>query len=220
MSDDGIKTKDRVRDHGEVFTQDREVNAMLDLVKQETERIDSKFLEPACGDGNFLAEILRRKLKIVTDRYKRSPLDYERNSIVAIGSIYGIELLPDNRERCIERMTDIYIDYYRANYKKHPKDELLKSVTHILEKNIALGDALTMKNPSSNMPIVFSEWSRPFNDSRIKQRDYYFHELTPKTDYDLFTQQVIKDDGTEGFIPRSIKEWPLIHFLKLGERDA
>lgn len=74
-----IKSKKRVADHGEVFTAEREVNAMLDLVKQETERVDSRFLEPACGDGNFLAEILRRKLKEVRRKYKRSPFDYEKN---------------------------------------------------------------------------------------------------------------------------------------------
>ena len=73
-----VKSKQRVADHGEVFTAEREVNAMLDLVKQETERIDSRFLEPACGDGNFLAEILRRKLAVVKARYKNNIADYER----------------------------------------------------------------------------------------------------------------------------------------------
>ena len=72
-----VKSKERVAQHGEVFTNDREVNAMLDLVKQETERIESRFLEPACGDGNFLAEILRRKLEVVTKLYKTNPFDWE-----------------------------------------------------------------------------------------------------------------------------------------------
>ena len=84
-----IKTKQRVTDHGEVFTSEREVNAMLDLVKQETQRIDSRFLEPACGTGNFLIEVLRRKLEIVEGRYRKSQLEYERNAIVAVGSLYG-----------------------------------------------------------------------------------------------------------------------------------
>ena len=69
------KSKQRVADHGEVFTSEREVNAMLDLVKHETERIDSRFLEPACGNGNFLAEILRRKLNVVKRRYGKNPFD-------------------------------------------------------------------------------------------------------------------------------------------------
>jgi len=67
-----VKSRQRVQDHGEVFTNEREVNAMLDMVKQETERIESRFLEPACGDGNFLAEVLRRKLAVVNARYRRS----------------------------------------------------------------------------------------------------------------------------------------------------
>ena len=98
-----VKTKKRVTDHGEVFTSEREVNAMLDLVKQETQLIDSRFLEPACGNGNFLAEILRRKLEIVERRYKKSQLEYERYSITAISSIYGIDILEDNVQECRER---------------------------------------------------------------------------------------------------------------------
>ena len=109
-----VKSKQRVADHGEVFTAEREVNAMLDLVKQETERIDSRFLEPACGDGNFLAEILRRKLvaakKEATPPRRKTPLpyDYERKAVLAISSIYGIDILQDNCEDCRERLCKIW----------------------------------------------------------------------------------------------------------------
>ena len=99
-----VKSKKRVTDHGEVFTAEREVNAMLDLVKQETERIDSRFLEPACGDGNFLAEILRRKLAVVKRKYRKSPMDYEKNAVLAATSIYGVDILQDNVDACRERM--------------------------------------------------------------------------------------------------------------------
>ena len=95
-----IKTRQRVADHGEVFTAEREVNAMLDLVKPETERIDSRFLEPACGSGNFLIEVLRRKLAVVEERYGKGQLEFERYAIVAIGSIYGVDLLEDNAAEC------------------------------------------------------------------------------------------------------------------------
>ena len=98
------KSKQRVRDHGEVFTADREVKAMCDLVKDECERIDSRFLEPACGNGNFLAEILTRKLFSVKKLYKYSPFDYERYAVLAVTSIYGVELLADNAEECRERL--------------------------------------------------------------------------------------------------------------------
>ena len=110
-----IKSKKRVADHGEVFTAEREVNAMLDLVKNETERIDSRFLEPACGDGNFLVEILRRKLEIVEKEHKPTGKisgqryeDYERNAIKAIMSIYGVDLLQDNVIACRERLFNVF----------------------------------------------------------------------------------------------------------------
>ena len=107
-----IKTKKRVKDHGEVFTSDREVNAMLDLVKQETERIDCRFLEPACGNGNFLAEVLKRKLAVVEKRYRTSQLEWERNSLIAISSIYGVDILEDNTLECQERLFAIFSKIY------------------------------------------------------------------------------------------------------------
>ena len=116
------KSKLRVADHGEVFTAEREVNAMLDLVKQETERIDSRFLEPACGTGNFLAEILRRKLNVVKSRYGKHRPDYERYGVIAITSIYGVDILPDNVLECRNRLFDIwnkeYIKYCKSDNDK------------------------------------------------------------------------------------------------------
>ena len=88
-----VKSRQRVVDHGEVFTAEREVNAMLDLVKAETERIESRFLEPACGNGNFIAEVLRRKLVVVSSRYRRSPAEYQRYAFVAVSSVYGVDIL-------------------------------------------------------------------------------------------------------------------------------
>ena len=105
-------SKKRVADHGEVFTAPREVNAMLDLVKQETQRIDSRFLEPACGKGAFLTEILRRKLAIVSERYHRSSAEYERYAVLAVASIYGIDLLPDNVADCRALLLGICIYNY------------------------------------------------------------------------------------------------------------
>ena len=105
-----VKSKQRVADHGEVFTADREVNAMLDLVKQETERVDSRFLEPACGDGNFVAEILRRKLEAAKKRAvppkkkKPLPLEFEKQSVIAVASIYGVDLMMDNVLACRQRL--------------------------------------------------------------------------------------------------------------------
>ena len=102
--DKQIKSRERVVDHGEVFTNEREVNAMLDMVEGECERIDSRFLEPACGDGNFLAEVLRRKLEVVKRRYGSSSIDYERHAFVAVSSLYGVDLLSDNAAACRKRL--------------------------------------------------------------------------------------------------------------------
>ena len=108
MSDKQVVSKQRVADHGEVYTHTREVNAMLDLVKQETERIDSRFLEPACGTGNFLVEILNRKLAVAVTRYAKSQLEYERYAVLAIASIYGIDILSDNVSACQDRLFELF----------------------------------------------------------------------------------------------------------------
>ena len=116
-----VRSKKRVVDHGEVFTNEREVNAMLDLVKQETERIDSRFLEPACGNGNFLIEILRRKLEVVKARYKKSQWEYEKNGLIAVMSVYGVDILQDNVEECINRLYGMFLDCYKSIFKKNIK---------------------------------------------------------------------------------------------------
>ncbi|WP_293693396.1 hypothetical protein [uncultured Phascolarctobacterium sp.] len=107
MAERQVKSKERVANHGEVFTAEREVKAMCDLVKTETERIESRFLEPACGTGNFLAEVLSRKLAVVKNRYGKSPFDYERYSVLAMTSLYGVDILADNAQECRERLYDI-----------------------------------------------------------------------------------------------------------------
>ena len=124
-----VKSRQRVADHGEVFTAEREVNAMLDLVKSETERVDSRFLEPACGDGNFLAEILRRKLvaakrqAIPPRRKKPLPLEYEKQSVIAVASIYGVDILEDNVIACRERLYDIWNKEYTAICKNEVNED-------------------------------------------------------------------------------------------------
>ena len=113
-----VKSKQRVADHGEVFTPPWMVEAMLDLVKPETERIDARFLEPACGSGNFIVQILRRKLAAVKKQYGKHPADYEKYAVVALSSIYGVELLPDNAEACRDRLFAIWDKEYAANCRK------------------------------------------------------------------------------------------------------
>ena len=172
-----IKSRQRVADHGEVFTPSHILNAMLDLVKQETERIDSRFLEPACGTGNFLAEILQRKLRVVENRYSKSQLEYERYAILAVSSIYGIDILKDNVEECCKRLFTISDQRYSALFKKTAKDQFREAVRFILERNIIWGDALTLKTVGEKPGyIIFSEWSL-VNGSLLKRRDFTFHGL-------------------------------------------
>ena len=221
MANKQVKSKERVRNHGEVFTQDREVNAMLDLVKNETERIESRFLEPACGDGNFLAPILERKLEAVKRKYKSSQTEFERMALLAVSSIYGVELLQDNVEACIERLYKLTDDYYTNLYKEKSNDNFRKSIRFVLGRNILQGDALTLKTENGKAHIIFSEWAL-VNGSKIKRRDFEFRELA---DFDpsrptLFSLREVSDTGEAVFSPMPIKEFPVKHYLQLDYEDA
>src|ERR1700738_923627 len=172
-----VRTKKRVADHGEVLTGQREVKPMLDLVKHETERIDSRFLEPACGDGNFLTAILERKLAVVEKRYGKSQLDFERYAVLAVSSIYGIDVLPDNVRDCRRRLFEVFETNYTRLFKAATKNKCREAVRFILERNITWGDALTLRTVGEKPGhIVFSEWS-PVNGSMLKRRDFTFSEL-------------------------------------------
>ncbi len=212
-----VVTRKRVTDHGEVFTAKREVNAMLDLVKQETERIESRFLEPACGVGNFLTEILERKLRVVEGRYKRNQLEFERYSILAVSSVYGIDILEDNVIECRNRLFNIFNKKYTSLYKDKSKEECRRSIKYILDKNITWGDALTLKTVDENpSAIIFSEWS-PVNGNMIKRRDFAFHALLSHGA--LRDQPLFSDVGENVFIPDPVKEYSLIHFLRITDAE-
>lgn len=222
MTVQDIVSTERVRNHGEVYTRKREVNAMLDLVKQETERIDSRFLEPACGKGNFLVEILARKLKVIENRYKKNQLDYERNTFVAVGSIYGIDLLEDNVQDCRNRLFYLIDEHYHALFQTKTREEFLETIKYVLSKNIVLGDALTMKTNGGNpQPIVFSEWAI-VKGSMVKRRDFVFRELCPKERtnqpslFDKPNEKLVSDQGEDAFIPEPIKDYPVTPFLEVA----
>lgn len=213
--DKQIVSKKRVTEHGEVYTNAREVNAMLDLVKPETERIDSRFLEPACGTGNFLTEILQRKLKVVRTKYGKIQLEYERYAVLAVSSIYGIDILEDNVIACRERLFDIFDYAYVQLYSEDSKEECREAVRFILSKNIVHGDALNLKTVGADpKPIVFSEWS-PVNGSMLKRRDFTFHSLLDTNSVQELP--LFSDLGEDAFIPTPEKEYPLVHFLKVQD---
>ncbi len=215
MTEKQVISRKRVADHGEVLTGKREVNAMLDLVKQETERIESRFLEPACGTGNFLAEVLERKLGVVETRYRKSRTEYERYAVLAVSSVYGIDILQDNVIECRRRLLEIVDRRFRDIFRDAPKEEFLNAVEYILSQNIIQGDALTLKTVGEkHQPIVFPEWS-PVNGNMLKRRDFAFQELLEHEgtkDLPLFS-----DLGDDVFIPTPVKEYPLIHFLRVAD---
>lgn len=212
------KSKQRVADHGEVFTAEREVNAMLDLVKQETERIDSRFLEPACGNGNFLAEILRRKLAVVKSRYGKNTADYERYAVIAVTSIYGVDILPDNAQECRDRLFELWNAEYTKQCKTDANDECREAVRFILKKNILCGDALTMEQ-ANGTPIIFAEWSA-VNGSLLKRRDFELAQMladqTPNLQLDLFgASGSYEKDATGATVLKPIREFAPIHYKRV-----
>jgi hypothetical protein len=212
-----IKSKDRVADFGEVFTHEREVKAMCDLVKDETERIDSRVLEPACGDGNFLAEILSRKLSTVKFRYSKNHSDYEKYSIVAVSSIYGVELLEDNAQHCRDRLFGIWNEAYSRNMGKDTSDECREAAKYIFHRNILCGDALSLLQKDGK-PIIFSEWSLVAG-IMFKRRDFELATMLEMQDLgtqgDLFLSSGSFDKEIGAYIPQPITEYKPIEYWRV-----
>lgn len=196
-----IKSKQRVADHGEVFTREQEVNAMLDLVQNEASRPESRFLEPACGDGNFLIQILKRKLEVVEKTYRSSQREYEFYAVLSICSIYGIELLKDNVEACRNRLLSYFVSQYKQIFEERINDECIAVSEFILGLNIVEGNALTMCYTNSDVPLHFSKWSpiaipRKFS---LKRHDYQYQYLV----------------GNSGSPYQSLQEFKSCYFLDI-----
>jgi len=181
-----IKSKRRVADHGEVLTPGWLVEKMLDLVKGETGRIDSRFLEPACGSGNFLVPVLQRKLAAVEARYGKSDFERRQYALLAAMCTYGIELLADNIAECRANMLGVFADYLNLN----DTDELYLAATYVLSQNLVHGDALTMRT-HDGQPITFAEWGY-LGKGKFQRRDFRFDALTQMSYYSqegsLFSQ--------------------------------
>lgn len=200
-----IKSKRRVSDFGEVYTNEREVNAMLDLVKHEANRIDSRFLEPAAGNGNFLIKILERKLRTVRHHYKSNQSDYERYAFVAVSSIYGIDILEDNVQECRTRLFTYLKKQYDSLYKENYSYEFLDSIKYLLEKNVIWGDTLTgLKIGNPPEPIIFSEWT--MINHYVKRKDFAM--------CDLLAYQDLSTNKNKTVIPRH--EFKLIPFKEVS----
>ena len=220
---DSIKSKKRVADFGEVFTSEREVKAMCDLVKDETYRIDSTVLEPACGDGNFLAEILTRKLDTVEKRYGKSPLDFEKYSVLAVSSLYGVDIQEDNAEECRERLFDIWDDIHSRRTGKEAMKGVEDAVRYILRCNILCGDALSLKK-SDGEPITFAEWAL-LNGSYMKRRDFYLSTMLEVQELggqgDLFLSGDEYDEEIGAYVPQPIKDdYKPIEYWRVQEWES
>lgn len=206
-----VKSRQRVADHGEVYTAEREVNAMLDLVADQVINPQKTFLEPACGTGNFLAVILQRRLNTIYQKHKKIQYDYELNAITAISTLYGIELLPDNVAECRERLLTIFQNHYTTHFKK-ANPRCLDVARFFLSKNILCGDALTFKQ-NDGLPIIFCEWK--FRNSLVKRRDYIYQDLHDQ----ITTNNIPKynDQGQVPYIAHCVKDdYAEVLFLELS----
>ena len=248
-----VISKKRVADHGEVLTARREVDAMLDLVKQETERIESRFLEPACGIGNFLIVILERKLAVIERKLAQQEKrlknaekrpgwkapSYEPDSLLALSSIYGIDILQDSIDAAKARLLAYFVESYQRIVEKEIPQEMISAASFILDKNILLGDAI---NPQDKVTvpgvpgldqIVFTEWSRIGND--FKRREFRFDTMhldgadaanaPVAASDDLFAEEkpvahdvLTTDTGKEIMKPTPVRDFPLTHYTKIAEK--
>ena len=209
-----MNPRQRIIDHGEVYTPQGLVSDMLDLVQGECERIDSRFLEPACGNGNFLVEVLRRKLLTVDKNNVRNRARWERDAILAVCSLYGIDLLADNVSACRDRLLGVLTSAHMALFKEPLPEAASHAAAFILSRNIVQGDALTYRN-ADGRPIVFSEWS-PLNGALLKRRDFAYDHLLEHAHY--ASSPLFSDCGENVYLPSPVGEYPPCHYLKV--RDA
>lgn len=197
-----IKSKKRVADHGEVFTPSWIVEAMLDLVKGETERIDSRFLEPACGSGNFLVRVLQRKLGAVELKFAKSEFEKRHYALLALMCIYGIELLADNIAECRANLLEIFADYLDLK----ESDDLYRAASYVISRNLVHGDALTMCR-HDGQPIAFAEWGY-LGKGKFQRRDFRFDVLTGSSAFSaegsLFAHLGAKSRATSTPRPKSV----------------
>lgn len=203
-----VKSRQRVVDHGEVFTPAWLVEDMLDLVKHETERIDSRFLEPACGSGNFLIPVLRRKLATVHHKYAKSDFEKRHQALFSLMCIYGVELLADNVAECRQNLLDELFGYLGTG----TDDEWFAAARVVVEANIVHGDALAMTTPEGE-PIVFPEWGY-IGRGKFQRRDFRYDALTQMSSFGDDT--LFGDAGAyDIFVPS--KTYPLLMVKEIAQ---
>ena len=230
-----VKSKQRVADHGEVFTAEREVKAMCDLVATQCDNVDATFLEPACGNGNFLSEILDRKLNRVKKDAKNDHIMWEWLSVRAVASLYGVDIMQDNCIECRNRLFEQWDAAYKTACGKDCNDETRASVRYILDKNIVCGNALTMMCVDENQKdtdvyITFAEFKTCGKMYMLKRRDYrldvLLKENPDENNYDQYSligdepmgfENWMTDPETNEIIPKPLREYPPLHYRRLNE---
>lgn len=206
-----VKSKQRVADHGEVFTPPWMVEAMLDLVKGETERIDARFLEPACGSGNFLVQVLKRKLAAVNAKFGKSEFEKRHYALFGLMCIYGVELLPDNIVECRANLLEILAGYLQLR----EEDDLHRAASFVLAQNLVHGDALTMRD-SHKQPITFAEWGY-LGKGKFQRRDFRFDVLTGSSAFSAEGSLFAHLGRHEIFSP--VKTYPIMSVADLAAAE-
>lgn len=206
------KTKQRIADHGEVFTPPWMVEAMLDQVKDETDRIDSRFLEPACGDGNFLVQVLKRKLAAVEIKYGKTDFEKRHYALLSMMCIYGVELLADNIAECRANLLKIFAEYLGLKCD----DELYRAGTYILSQNLVHGDAMKMRS-SDNSAITFAEWGY-LGKGKFQRRDFRYDSLTQSSAFSKEGELFAHLGKHEIFIPA--KTYPPMSIGELANQQT
>ena len=213
------ESRQRIIDYGEVFTPPGLVSDMLDLVQNECERIESRFLEPACGNGNFLVEVLRRKLLTVDKRNARDPARWQRDAILSVSSLYGIDLQADNALVCRDRLLSVLSSAYETRFKEPLADAAVHSAAYILSKNILQGDALTLLMENGR-PILFSEWT-PINGQLLKRKTFvYKHLLDHAENSSADTAPLFSELGEDVYFSKPIRDYPPCHYLKVADAEG
>lgn len=204
-----VKSKQRVADHGEVFTPAWMVEDMLDLVKGETERIDSRFLEPACGDGNFLVQILKRKLISVEHKYGKSGFERQHFALFALMCLYAIELLSDNISDCRANLLRIFAEYLKLD----PSDDVYRAGFYVLSQNLVHGDAMKMRT-HKDQAITFAEWGY-LGKGRYQRRDFRLDSLAQSSEFSAEGSLFAHLGKHEMFTPT--KTYPSMTIRELAE---
>jgi hypothetical protein len=207
-----IVTRKRVVDHGEVFTNPREIRLMMAQIA-EIKLLETRVFEPACGNGNFLYEILNAKLRNLNRSSKAGERQSQQKFVAAVASIYGIDLLKDNVLESRARLQELCEREYKRTTKTPLPTDLGDVLKHILAKNIIRGNSLTLRNIGrSSKPIVFSEWIFISRD-HVKRRDYELVNLVNQGHLGGVTH--LSDLKKNGVIPKPVATFPSRHFLEL-----